>query len=188
MVYWKQLKSLLVHKWHVFLAGRVLGVPLWRLIIHDWSKFSPSEFGPYSRWKFGDATNREWARGWLHHLHCSPHHPEHWVLSWHGTPEFYSEIGKDIALFVNILPMPETYVREMLADMMSTSKQQAGSYDIANWLNKNGPNMHLHDQTITLINKVMQEIGYYSTDNHRDWSWVAGVNTGRTWRGTLRYE
>lgn len=30
MIYLKQLSSLLVHKWYVFLAGLVFGVPIWR--------------------------------------------------------------------------------------------------------------------------------------------------------------
>lgn len=36
---------ILKHKWFVLLAGLEVGVPLWRLIIHDWSKFTPAEFG-----------------------------------------------------------------------------------------------------------------------------------------------
>lgn len=28
------------------------------------------------------------------------------------------------------------------------------------WLNQNGPKMHLHDETITLIDKIMKEVGY----------------------------
>ena len=173
MIYWRQLRSLLIHKWYVLLAGRMVGVSLWRLIIHDWSKFSPTEFALYSRWKFGDATRKDWSVGWLHHFHLNPHHSEHHVLSWHGDPEFYSNIGEDVAKYVTILPMPEHYVREMIADMMATSRQLTGSWDISKWLNQNGPKMHLHDNTITLIDKVMKEVGYALTDNC-DWSWIAG--------------
>lgn len=31
------------HKFFVFQAGLRLGVPLWQLLIHDLSKFSPAE-------------------------------------------------------------------------------------------------------------------------------------------------
>ena len=34
------------HKWFVFRAGLRTGAPLWRLVIHDWSKFTPAEWGP----------------------------------------------------------------------------------------------------------------------------------------------
>jgi hypothetical protein len=40
---------LLLHKWYVFLAGRRLKVPFWRLVVHDLSKFSPAEFRHYAR-------------------------------------------------------------------------------------------------------------------------------------------
>lgn len=172
-IYWEQFKSLLIHKWYVFIAGHEFGVPLWRLIIHDWSKFTPTEFFRYARYKYGNGTKEEWAIGWRHHFHCEAHHPEHHIILWHGDPDFYSGIGgEDIARYVSILPMPEVFVREMLADMHGTSRQITGSWDISKWLNKNGPKIHFHDQTITLIDKVMKEMGYALTDNC-DWSWIA---------------
>lgn len=171
MIYWRQLKSLIRHKWYVFQAGRLTGVPLWRLIIHDFSKFSAVEFINYARYKYGVKSKMGWARAWLHHMHHNQHHPEHWVLSWRGSPDFYDGIGEHIEMFVTLLPMPETYVREMIADMMATSKELTGSGDIAAWLNKNGPDMRLHDNTITLIDKVLKEVGYSLTDNC-DWSWI----------------
>lgn len=178
-MYWKQLKSLFIHKWYVLKAGLMIGgIPLWRLLIHDWSKFMPIEFFRYARYKYGDGTNNEWSVGWLHHLHHSPHHPEYWVLSWHGDPKFYSNIGKDIAKYIAILPMSEHFVREMLADMMATSRQ-FGSWDISKWLNQNGPKMHLHDNTIVLIDKVMFEVGYNLTDSC-SWSYETS-NRVRKW-------
>jgi hypothetical protein len=175
MIYLNQLKSVLLHKWYVFLAGQLTGVPLWRLVIHDWSKFSPTELFGYAGNIYGSRDKDKWAKSWLHHLHYNPHHPEHWILSWRGNPDFYNELGESIAPFIVLLPMPETYVREMLADMMATGYKVTGSWDIANWLNQNGPDMHLHDSTIVLIDKVMKEIGYSLTDNC-DWSWIAGRN------------
>lgn len=41
------LRYLLRHKLFVFQAGLKTGAPIWRLIIHDWSKFLPSEWIPY---------------------------------------------------------------------------------------------------------------------------------------------
>ena len=131
MIYWKQLRSLLFHKWHVLKAGLKIGnIPLWRLIVHDWSKFSWVEFVNYSRYKYSSVkNNEEWGKAWLHHLHHNPHHPEHWLLSWRGKPTFYDDIGESRGAFITTLPMPETYVREMIADFMATSKEKTGSYD-----------------------------------------------------------
>lgn len=172
MIYWEQLKSVLLHKWYVFLAGRLTGVPLWRLIIHDWSKFTPTELFGHAGNIGGETDKNKWAKAWLHHFHHNPHHPEHQLLSWLGNPKFYDEIGQNVAPFVTLLPMPETYVREMIADMMATSKKKTGSWDIATWLNQNGLNMHLHDETVILIDRVMKESGYILTDNFH-WTWVA---------------
>lgn len=183
MIYLKQLGSLLLHKWYVLLAGRRIGVPLWRLIIHDWSKFSPTEFFRYARYKYGNGTNEEWATGWLHHFHNEAHHPEYWVILWHGDPDFYSGIGyQDIAKYVSIKPMPEICVREMIADMHGTSRQRTGSWDISEWLNNNGPKIHFHDETITLIDEVMKEAGYALTDNC-DWSWTSTRDFKVIWMG-----
>lgn len=166
MVYWKQLKSLLFHKWHVLKAGLMIGgIPLWRLILHDWSKFAPVEYINYSRYKYGIKSIDGWAKAWLHHLHHNPHHPEHWVLSWRGDPSWYDALGESIAEYVTLLPMPETYVREMVADMIATSKEITGSNVIAVWLNENGPKMRLHPDTIVRLDGVMHEIGYCQTDN-----------------------
>lgn len=172
MIYLDHLKSLLLHKWYVFLAGLKTGAPIWRLIIHDWSKFAPTELFGYAG-NIGGATSKpRWARSWLHHLHCSPHHPEHWVLSWRGNPDFYQGIAEPLAKFVVILPMPETYVREMVADWMGSSKAYTKSWDIAKWLNENGPDMHLHSKTIALIEGVMEEVGY-KQDGFTPWSFSA---------------
>lgn len=41
------------HKLFVFCAGVEIGAPLWRLVIHDWSKFLPCEWFPYTRFFYG---------------------------------------------------------------------------------------------------------------------------------------
>jgi hypothetical protein len=44
----------IMHKWFVFLAGFKTGAPLWRLIIHDWSKSRRLR-----RWRTGGGEERE---------------------------------------------------------------------------------------------------------------------------------
>ena len=41
------------HKWFVLLAGLKTKVPLWRLLVHDWTKFFPAELPHYQRQFFG---------------------------------------------------------------------------------------------------------------------------------------
>lgn len=47
-------KYLLKHKWHVFKAGLKLNVPLWRLVVHDWSKLTPIEWISYAAYFFSN--------------------------------------------------------------------------------------------------------------------------------------
>jgi hypothetical protein len=48
------------HKWHVLEGGlRLSGIPLWRLLVHDASKFSREEWLPYVRQFYNaDGTKR----------------------------------------------------------------------------------------------------------------------------------
>lgn len=164
--YLRQLKAILLHKYYFLKAGRFLGLPLWRIIIHDLSKFAPVEFVNYSRWKYGVQSKPGWAQAWLHHLHATKHHPEHWIVSWGGDPDFYSGIGKRITDYIYILPMPEVYVREMIADWMATSKERTGSYNIAAWVRANGPKRFFHDDTVTLLHHIMiMDDRWFCTDN-----------------------
>lgn len=169
MIYLKQLKSLLTHKYYVLIAGLMVGVPLWRLLIHDWSKFTWVELSNYAQYKYGIKSVSGWAKAWLHHLHHNPHHPEHWLLSWRGSPNFYDDIGHTAGRCITILPMPEVYVREMVADMLGTSREVTGSWDIAAWLNVKGPYIRFHDDTVIILNEIMEEIGYRLTHNY-NWS------------------
>lgn len=173
MIYWRYLLSLLRHKWYVFLAGRVTGVPLWRLVIHDWSKFTPAEFGRYARNFHGDysespadkeTVSLEFACAWLHHENLNPHHWGYWI------PRSGRYAGQP-------LPMPETYVRGMVADWMGAGRAYTGSWDIAAWLNANGPKMSFHDETVRLVATVMTEMGYYRETG--DWSWRPGPSFWR---------
>jgi len=168
--YWKCFLSTLKHKFYVLIAGMWLGVPLWQLLAHDISKFSVAEFPRYARYYFGQEKDRgEWAKAWHHHQRLNAHHPEYWLLSW----RFCGGVGQPVADNVVVLPMPEMYVREMVADWFAASKIYTGRWDIATWLNKNGPKMIMHKGTVRLVGDIMVEMGYYLTDNC-SWSWMAG--------------
>jgi hypothetical protein len=51
--HWQYLKYVVRHKWFVLVAGLHVGAPLWRLLIHDWSKFLPCEWRPYAAFFYG---------------------------------------------------------------------------------------------------------------------------------------
>jgi hypothetical protein len=153
------LKSLLLHKWYVFRGGRMLGgIPLWRLIVHDWSKFGTWEFSRYAANFFGDYTkssvdrasiSEDFAIAWLHHENFNPHHVGYWIPR---TAQF-----KGIPL-----RMPDTFVREMVADWLGASRAYTGSWDMTEWLDKNFDRHTtlMHPRSVTYLRLVLHEIGY----------------------------
>lgn len=154
------------HKYFVFVAGWNLHVPFWRLLKHDWSKFTPSELPHYGRQFFGDVKDPDaWARAWLHHQNTNDHHWEYWVTRGQRT----SGHSK------GPLPMPWVAVREMVADWMAAGRAYKGKWpDLENWtwLNENLPRIDLHPETrrrvLFLINFMKhrkREKGIKATDS-----------------------
>lgn len=141
------------HKWFVFLAGLQLGgIPVWRLVIHDWHKFTPAELPHYNRQFFGDKGDPlGFACAWLHHQNLAPHHWEYW-----HTRSDHSKGGS--GAINGWLPMPEIYVREMVADWMGASRSYTDSMDIQPWLDKSYSKMCLHPVTIERLRSVLLEI------------------------------
>lgn len=87
--HWSYLKYVLVHKWHVLRAGLKIGVPLWQLLIHDWSKFLSCEWFPYARTFYKPDGSHQYAPdgtgfdvAWNHHQKHQPHHWQYWLLNW----------------------------------------------------------------------------------------------------------
>jgi hypothetical protein len=149
------LKYLLRHKWFVLLACWRLGVPLRRALIHDWSKFTPSEFGPYKRYFFDrkdefkagkldpNKVSADFDRAWNHHQKANKHHWDYWVMP-----------GDKISQ-PRPIPMPETYVAEMVADWMGAGRAKTGSWDMEEWVCQNAPNMHLHPKTAQTVRELL---------------------------------
>jgi len=84
MKHFKYLSYVVRHKWFVFRAGLRTGAPLHRLLIHDWSKFLPSEWLPYVNNFYGDrktnSTKAAFDLAWLRHQKRNKHHWQYWVL------------------------------------------------------------------------------------------------------------
>ena len=153
------------HKYFVFIAGLGLKVSLWRLIWHDFSKFSFCELPHYNKQFFGKANDpKGFIKAWLHHQNNNDHHWEYWIpRSGHNRCDPPYENNKPI-------PMSEPAVREMIADWLGASRAYGGKWpnsDKWDWLEKNlwkvWPNLHLETQLI--IKNVFREIGFDSLLN-----------------------
>lgn len=148
------IRIILKHKWRVFRAGLKTKAPLWNLIVHDLSKFSPSEF-PHYRRKFCDGVDDPVGFGhcWLHHQNVNPHHWEYWV------PRIVPVEAPARPEPLQPLEMPEPFVREMVADWIAASQSHTGSADIRPWLQANLGKMLLHPNTKATLRSVLAEIG-----------------------------
>lgn len=152
MIYWRNFLKVLQHKWFVIVAGvRVGGIPLWRLLIHDMSKFSRAEFGPYARKFLIEESTPEiemaFAQAWLHHENKNPHHWGYWI----------ARSGKFTG---QALPMPRAYAREMVADWWAAGRAYSKSWDMHNWLVKSVPGFNLHPETLRSVYQALSDIGY----------------------------
>jgi hypothetical protein len=131
------------HKWFVFLASLKLGLPLWRAVIHDWSKFLPSELPYYEREFFGDKGDPDgFAIAWLRHQNRHDHHPEFWI-----TRSDHVHGGVDGSATDGCLSMSEVAITEMVADWLGASMAYTGTWDMQDWLAENLPKKRLHPHT-----------------------------------------
>lgn len=149
------------HKWFVFLAGLKLHVPIWLLITHDLSKFSPSELPHYQRQFFGDKSDPSgFMKAWLHHQNSNKHHWEYWVpRSGHSHCFPPYEDNKPIR-------MPTKYVKEMMADWAGACRAYSGKWPrFGNypWFDKNWNDikLRLHPETIQEIYKELLNGKFY---------------------------
>lgn len=165
--HWAYLRYVLRHKLAVFRAARKLGVP-WLGVLHDLSKFDPREFIPYAERFYGrgaviarggngrDATLpldilRPYQEAWGWHLRRNKHHPDYWVLNTSPDPSVRPH---------NILPMPERYVREMLADWEGARRAGADGAKPSTraWYAEHGASLPLHPETRALVERLLPEL------------------------------
>ena len=106
----KHTKLVLKHKWVVFKLCCKVGIP-WRGFMHDWSKFSPTEFIESIKYYDGHKSpitlckaDKGYSEAWLHHKGRNKHHPEYWV---------------DLTLPEKTVIMPYKYAAEMICDKMA---------------------------------------------------------------------
>ena len=151
------LKTVVRHKYLV--AQGCFAVGLYRQgILHDLSKFSPTEFMVGARYWQGNRSpnnaEREtigYSSSWLHHKGRNRHHYEYWV-----DYNLRGEIDGQVLIPVK---MPGRYVVEMLMDRIAASKVYKGDdYTDASALEyyRGGrPELLMHPETAALLEKLL---------------------------------
>ncbi len=152
------LKTISKHKYLVMKGCFAIGL-YYQGIMHDLSKFSPTEFLVGARyWQgFRSPNNAEreeigYSTSWLHHKGRNRHHFEYWI---DYTIKSANPSGMEPA------PMPEKYVLEMVMDRIAASKTYNGaSYtdsDPINYYNRGLAKMKnlLHPDTKELLEYLL---------------------------------
>ena len=156
------VESLATHIRYVREAGLRLGVPDEQLAVHDASKCWAVEFPAYARYHWARThslplngrVGNDFAHAWLHHIHRNQHHWQHWCFPDGFAPQGATE-AED-----GVLPMPERYALEMVADWLGAERAYTGSWNIAEWLTSAMPRIRLHSATAAYVRDVLASLGY----------------------------
>lgn len=166
--HWQYALYVFRHRWFVMVECFKLGL-IWRGLVHDLSKFRPSEWFPYATHFFGPNSHHKdgshAAKGiqtgrdktgyykptdtgdpafdfaWLLHQKRNRHHWQWWILPEDGGG-------------VKILPIPEKYVEEMVCDWRGAGRAQGLTKDWRNprpYFEANNAKMQLHPDTFRRI-------------------------------------
>ena len=128
----KHLHTVNKHRWYVFKYSIKAGIPF-RGLIHDLSKYSPTEFWESVKYFDGHKSpvieakiDQGYSKAWLHHKGRNKHHFEYWEDI---------KKGERFGGF-----MPYKYIVECICDKISASKVYKGksytdSYPLEYWNN-----------------------------------------------------
>ena len=141
------------HKWVVFKLCCKVGQP-WRGLVHDLSKYSPTEFWEgvkYFNGKHSPITDAKkdkgYSQAWLHHKGRNKHHTDYWV---------------DLSAPDKTPIIPYQYVAEMLCDklaagMVYKGKDWTNEYELDYWLNERDKTL-VNDQVEALITEFLTQV------------------------------
>jgi len=150
--HWRYLSYVVRHKWFVFIECCRLGIPT-RGLLHDLSKFLPSEWFPYVYHFYGRRpTSKEeedprFDMAWLLHQRRNRHHWQWWVLA-------YDDGGS------RAMKMSRRDVLEMMADWRGANRAQGGNgcSDTVAWYAKNKGRMDLHPDTRYKVEEMVERM------------------------------
>lgn len=141
------------HKWVVFKLCCKVGQP-WRGLVHDLSKYSPTEFWEGVKYFNGahspitDCKKTEgYSKAWLHHKGRNKHHTDYWV---------------DLNAPDKTPIIPYKYVAEMLCDKLAAGiiykgKNWTKEYELEYWLNERDKTL-VNDQVEQLITEFFRQV------------------------------
>lgn len=145
MKHLRYLWYVLRHKWYVMRMCHVLRIPI-QGIIHDWSKFLPSEWFAYVEFFYGQvkgpAEKIAFDQAWNKHQKRNPHHWQYWIL--------VMDSGEKVCM-----PIPVRYILEMVADWYGAGKAIGGGTPANEWYFKNRDRIQMHEYSRLFLEEVL---------------------------------
>lgn len=164
--YFKYGWYVIKHKYFVMLECWKYGL-IWRGIIHDMSKFRPSEFIPYAKFFYGkdkplrDSIRDEsgyykpyntgcdaFDRAWTRHCRRNSHHFQYWAMCRDGD----DIEGKGVFP----VEFPNKDVIEMVCDWYGASRAQKATKGVDFWYKKNKNKLVLHPNTRKEVERLLK--------------------------------
>ena len=150
----KHLRTINMHKKIVFIHCLKAGIPLQGLL-HDLSKYSPSEFYYGIRYYSGTRSPNEgeredygYSKAWMHHKGRNKHHFEYWT-------DYNIQANK-----VMPVKMPLKYVIEMFCDRVAAGKVYKGAdYTDSSpyeYFDKGRSRRTIHQETSVFLEKLLK--------------------------------
>ena len=153
---WKHFCLVNKHRWLVFRFCVKAGIP-WRGLVHDLSKYSPTEFWESARYFHGKKSpisvcrkENGYSLAWLHHKGRNKHHMEYW-----------EDLNKSERIPV---PMPYPYIVEAVCDKIAAGMVYQGKdwtqqspIDYWNNIEKHTP-VRKHSNNVSFMETVLQKI------------------------------
>lgn len=157
----KHLKTVNKHRGIVFKLCCKAGIP-WRGLVHDLSKYSPTEFWKSVKYFQGGKRSpipiqkkvEGYSEVWLHHKGRNKHHFEYW----------YDEFAPEKTPII-----PYKYVAEMICDKLSASmtyegKNWTNESEIKYWREKEQNNPQINEKIKQILEEVFIQVSEQGID------------------------
>lgn len=155
------------HKWYVMMMCFRFKL-YWRGIVHDMSKFLPSEFIPYANYfgclqdvSKGSPTDIKFQKAWKLHYNRNDHHPEGWFR--HRASYLYDYMSPPF----DLKDMSDSDLLEMIADWYGAGAAQGKRSpsddvfrEVRKWYDQNHKKIKINNASRAFVEYL---IGWYDT-------------------------
>jgi len=153
---WKHFCLVNKHRWLVFQLACKAGIP-WRGLVHDLSKYSPTEFWESVKYYNGKKSpisvcraDKGYSLAWMHHKGRNKHHFEYW-----------EDISKKarIPVFIPYPYIVESICDKVAAGMAYCGKEWTQKEPYEYWINKEKDSpIQRHPASVEFVDIVLKKI------------------------------